>query len=49
MILAAGRLGSFAAACSNLHVEGDGSATISRRAAALLGIAPGDSFTAIGR
>ncbi|HZG08186.1 MAG TPA: arginine N-succinyltransferase [Allosphingosinicella sp.] len=49
MMLAAGRLGSFAAAYSNLHVAEDGATTISRSAAAMLGLAPGDSFTAIGR
>ena len=49
MMLAAGRFGSFAAACSNVRMEPEGGATISRSAAAMLGIEPGDNFTAIGR
>jgi arginine N-succinyltransferase len=49
MMLAAGRLGSFVAACSNMKILEDGGAVMSRAAAQALGIAPGDSFTAIGR
>jgi arginine N-succinyltransferase len=49
MMLAAGRLSGFAAACSNVRMEPEGGATISRSAAEALGIWPGDSFTAIGR
>jgi arginine N-succinyltransferase len=49
MMLAAGRFESFAAACSNVRMEPEGGATISRSAAFMLGIEPGDSFTAIGR
>ncbi|HEX9955452.1 MAG TPA: arginine N-succinyltransferase [Allosphingosinicella sp.] len=49
MMLAAGRLSGFAAVCSNVRMEPEGGATISRSAAEALGIRPGDSFTAIGR
>jgi arginine N-succinyltransferase len=49
MMLAAGRLGGFVAACSNMKILEDGGAVMSRTAAQALGIAPGDSFTAIGR
>ena len=49
MMLAAGRFESFVAACSNVRLEPEGGATITRSAAAMLGIQPGDSFTAIGR
>jgi arginine N-succinyltransferase len=49
MMLAAGHLSSFAAVCSNVRMEPEGGATISRAAAEALGIWPGDSFTAIGR
>jgi arginine N-succinyltransferase len=49
MMLAAGELTSFAATCSNVHMEPEGGATITRSAAGMLGIQPGDSFTAIGR
>ncbi|HEY7810143.1 MAG TPA: arginine N-succinyltransferase [Allosphingosinicella sp.] len=49
MMLAAGYLSSFAAVCSNVRMEPEGGATISRSAAEALGIWPGDSFTAIGR
>ena len=49
MMLAAGQLGGFAATCSNLRMEPEGGAVITRGAADALGIRPGDSFTAIGR
>ena len=49
MMIAAGRLSGFAAACSNVKVAPDGGATIGRAAATALGIGPGDKFTAIGR
>jgi arginine N-succinyltransferase len=49
MMLAAGQLASFSATCSNLRMEPEGGAVITRAAADALGIRPGDSFTAIGR
>ncbi|HEX8578049.1 MAG TPA: arginine N-succinyltransferase [Allosphingosinicella sp.] len=49
MMLAAGHLSGFAAVCSNVRLEPEGGATISRSAAEALGLWPGDSFTAIGR
>jgi arginine N-succinyltransferase len=49
MIFAAGTLRTFAAACGNLRHEPDGSGTLDRRTAALLGIQPGDSFLAMSR
>ncbi len=49
MMLAAGRLANFVATCSNMRLNEDGGAVISRAAAAALGIGPGDGFTAIGR
>jgi arginine N-succinyltransferase len=49
MMLAAGRLSGFAAACSNVRIAEDGGATISRQAADMLGLGPGDSFVAMSR
>ena len=49
MMIAAGKLSSFAAACSNIRVDPDGGATLTRAAAEALGLRPGDSFHAIGR
>ncbi|HEV2746269.1 MAG TPA: arginine N-succinyltransferase, partial [Allosphingosinicella sp.] len=48
-MLAAGRLASFAACYGQVGVEPDGSATLDRKSAELLGIRPGDSFLAMGR
>jgi arginine N-succinyltransferase len=49
MMLAAGRLTSFAACYGRVHAQPDGSALLDAESAALLGIAPGDTFLAIGR
>jgi arginine N-succinyltransferase len=49
MMLAAGRLADFAATCSNVTVAEDGGATITRSAAQMLGIRPGESFIAMSR
>ena len=49
MMLAAGRLTSFAACYGRLHHEPDGSAVIDSESAALLGIGLGDSLLAMGR
>ena len=49
MMLASGRLAGFAACCGNVVVSPEETATVSRETAALLGIAPGDRFLAMGR
>jgi arginine N-succinyltransferase len=49
MMLAAGRLLAFSATCSNVRIAEDGGATITRSAAEMLGIRPGDSFIAMSR
>jgi len=49
LMLAAGRLQDFAACYGRVKNHGDGTATMDAASAALLGIAPGDSFLAIGR
>ena len=48
MILAAGRLGDFASAYGRVSAAADGTATLDPASAALLGIAPGDTFLAAG-
>lgn len=48
-ILAAGRLGSFAACYGLVEVSPDGSASLDLASAKLLGIEPGDTFLAMGR
>ena len=49
MMIAAGHLSGFAAACSNLRVAPDGGATIERSAAEALALRPGDTFLAMSR
>ncbi len=49
VMLASGRLGSFAAAYGYLTVGEDGAATLDRQSAAALGLEPGGSFLATGR
>jgi arginine/ornithine N-succinyltransferase beta subunit len=49
MMLAAGRLETFRACCGDVHIAEDESATLDRATAAMLEIAPGDSFLAMGR
>jgi arginine N-succinyltransferase len=49
VMLAAGRLRDFVACYGNIAPEGDGSATMDSASADLLGIAPGDTFLAMGR
>jgi arginine N-succinyltransferase len=49
MMVAAGRLAGFAAACGNVRHDPDGTGALDRRTAALLGIAPGDTFVAMSR
>ena len=49
LMLAAGRLRDFVACYGRVRTHGDGTATLDAASAALLGIAPGDSFLAIGR
>ena len=49
MMLAAGRLSGFAAACANVRIAPDESATIARSTADKLGLAAGDRFLAMGR
>lgn len=49
MMLAAGLRGAFASGYGHVNVMGDGEATLDSAAAALLGIAPGDTFLAVGR
>jgi len=48
-ILAAGELKDFAACYGRVHPARGGAATVDRKSAALLGIAPGDRFLAMGR
>ena len=48
-MLAAGRLGSFAACFGTLHLGPDGGATIARRAAAMLDIGVGDTILTMSR
>jgi len=49
MLLAGGRLADFASGYGRVAVGADGAATLDSAAAALLGLAPGDSFLAIDR
>jgi arginine N-succinyltransferase len=49
MLLAAGTLTSFAACYGHVGVNGDGSATLDKASAELLGVKPGDHFVAMGR
>ena len=49
MMLASGRLLNFVSTCSNVRIAEDGGATITRSAAEMLGILPGDSFIAMSR
>jgi arginine N-succinyltransferase len=49
MMVAAGRLAGFAATCGNVRHDPDGSGALDRGTAALLGIAPGDTFLAMSR
>jgi arginine N-succinyltransferase len=49
MMLARGRLGDFVACCGDVSVSPEETATVSFETAALLGIAPGDRFLAMGR
>jgi arginine N-succinyltransferase len=49
MLLARGRLADFVACCGDVTVSPEETATVSRETAALLGIAPGDRFLAMGR
>jgi arginine N-succinyltransferase len=49
MMVAAGRLAGFVAACGKLRHDPDGTAALDRATAALLGIAPGDGFLAMSR
>ncbi|TFI59250.1 arginine N-succinyltransferase [Sphingomonas parva] len=49
LMLAAGRLTDFASCCANVQVAADGEVTITRKAAEMLGIGPGDSFLAMSR
>lgn len=49
MMLAAGKLGDFAAGYGHVRISGDGTATLDAGAAALIGVAPGDSFLAVAR
>ena len=49
MMLAAGRLLAFSSTCSNVRIAEDGGATITRSAAEMLGIAPGETFIAMSR
>ncbi|HEX8379664.1 MAG TPA: arginine N-succinyltransferase [Allosphingosinicella sp.] len=49
MMLARGRLEDFTACCGDVSISPDETATVSRETAALLGIAPGDTFLAMGR
>jgi arginine N-succinyltransferase len=49
MMLAAGRLTRFAAACGNVRHDPDGTGALERSTAALLGLSPGDTFLAMSR
>ena len=49
LMMGAGRLTNFAACCGNVHTAEDGTITITKAAADMLGIAPGDSFLAMNR
>lgn len=49
MLLAAGGLENFASAFGNVDAAPDGTAILDPASAALLGLAPGDSFLAVGR
>jgi arginine N-succinyltransferase len=49
MMLACGALGDFAACCGDVRIAEDESATLGRDTATLLGIAPGETFLAMGR
>lgn len=49
MLAASGRLSDFAATFAHGHAEPDGSAVIDTKSAAVLGLAPGDTFLAVGR
>ena len=49
MMIAAGERGRFAAGYGHVAIAADGTATLDRAAADLIGIGPGDRFLAIGR
>jgi arginine N-succinyltransferase len=49
MLLASGRLNDFASCFGRPRIALDDSATLDRQSAALLGIEPGDTFTAVSR
>ena len=49
MLLAGGALAGFRAGRGNVRIAADGSATLDRDTATLLGIGPGDTFLATGR
>ncbi len=49
MLAASGRFADFAATFAHGHAEPDGSAVIDVTSAAVLGVAPGDSFLAVAR
>jgi arginine N-succinyltransferase len=49
MMLASGRLASFAACCAEVRAEEDGKAAIASRTAEMLGLEPGDTFLAMSR
>jgi arginine N-succinyltransferase len=49
MMLAAGHLTRFAAACGSVRHDPDGTGALERSTAALLGLSPGDTFLAMSR
>jgi arginine N-succinyltransferase len=49
MLLASGRMTGFNACCGNVATAEDGTVTIERASAAMLGVGPGDSVLAMGR
>jgi arginine N-succinyltransferase len=49
MMLARGRLADFAACCGDVAISPEETATLTRETAVALGIAPGDTFLAMGR
>jgi arginine N-succinyltransferase len=49
MMIAAGERGRFASGYGHVAIADDGSATLDRAAADLIGVAPGDRFLAVGR
>ena len=48
-MLAAGRLGDFAACCGHVRLSGENEATLDSGSARMLGLKPGDSFLAMSR